>query len=84
MADVQVETFRPTGLLRIEESMSADSRLPEVEDFVPNGLLGCHLSDETSSSQDTPTHITSVAPSSPFRQNGLLDTLRVESGAYKM
>jgi hypothetical protein len=65
--------------------MSTDSRLPEAEDFVPNGLLGCHLTDETSSSsQDTPTNITSVAPSSPFRQNGLLDTLRAESGAYKM
>jgi hypothetical protein len=87
MADVQVKNFRPTGLLRIEESMGADSRLPEVEGFVPNGLLGCHLTDDTSlasSSQDTPTHITLVTPSSPFRQNGLLYTSRTESGAYRL
>jgi len=82
MADVHVETFRPTGLLRIEESVNADTGLPEVEDFVPNGLLGCPLVDEPSSSgHDTPTRFTSVAPSSPFRQNGLLGS-RVESGTH--
>jgi hypothetical protein len=80
MADVQVDTFRPTGLLKIEEAMCADSSLPEVEGFVSNGLLAY----EPSSIQDTPTQFTSVAPSLPFRQNGLLDPPREKSGTYKM
>jgi hypothetical protein len=84
MADVQAEAFRPTGLLHLEVSMGTDSGLPEVEDFVPNGLLGHQLADDTPSCQDTLTHFTSVAPSSPFRQNGLLDPSMSESGAYKM
>ena len=84
MADVHVKTFRPTSLLRFEEPMGADVALPEVESFVPNGLLGCHLADDPSSScQDMPTHVASVTPSSPFRQNGLLGPASNEPGAYK-
>jgi len=83
MADVHVKTFQPTSLLRFEEPMGADSALPEVESFVPNGLLGCPLADDPSSSrQDILTHVASVAPSSPFRQNGLLDPPSNEPGAY--
>jgi len=84
MTDVHVKTFRPTSLLRLEEPMGS-SALPEVESFVPNGLLGCHLADDdpSSSRQDMPAHVASVAPSSPFRQNGLLGPPSNEPGAYK-
>jgi len=84
MADVHVKTFQPTSLLRFEEPTGADSALPEVESFVPNGLLGCPLADDPSSSrQNTLTRVASVAPSSPFRQNGLLGPPSNEPGAYK-
>ncbi|KAI0256885.1 P-loop containing nucleoside triphosphate hydrolase protein [Lactifluus subvellereus] len=81
MADAQVETFRPTGLLQMNESMVADTALSGADSFVPNGLLGGHLANQPSSSiQDMSFHPTSVAPTSPFRQNGLLDLARAEPG----
>jgi chromosome transmission fidelity protein 18 len=84
MADIQVETFGPNSLLQIEETVDADIGHPGVEDFVPNGLLGCHLAKEPSSSnQDTPSHFTLVAPPSPFRPNGLFNSPNAEPGAYK-
>ena len=82
MADVHVKAFQPTSLLRFEEPTGDDSALPEVESFVPNGLLGCHLATSPSR-QDMPTHVASVAPSSPFKQNGLLGPPSNEPGAYK-
>jgi hypothetical protein len=85
MTDVHVKTFRPTNLLRLEEPMGVSSALPEVESFVPNGLLGCQLADDdpSSSRQDMLTHVASLTPSSPFRQNGLLGPPSNEPGAYK-
>ena len=62
--------------------MGDNSTLPEVESFVPNGLLGCHLATWPSR-QEMPTHVASVAPSSPFKQNGLLSLPSNEPGAYK-
>ena len=83
MTDVHVKTFQPTSLLRLEVPMGVGSALPEVESFVPNGLLGCHLADDepSSSCQNMPTHVASVAPSSLFRQNGLLGPPSNEPGA---
>ncbi|KAI0306397.1 P-loop containing nucleoside triphosphate hydrolase protein [Multifurca ochricompacta] len=76
MANAQVEAFRPTGLLQIEDS---DIGLPLSNSFVSNGLLGDPSSERPASSgQDTLPHCTSVAPTSPLRPNGLLDTTGVE------
>ncbi|KAH9966853.1 P-loop containing nucleoside triphosphate hydrolase protein [Russula dissimulans] len=70
MADVQVETLGTTSLLRVEDSMGRDDGFPNHEAFVPNGLLGCHLAnDPSSSSQSVPPQFTSVTPTFPFRQN---------------
>lgn len=85
MADAQVETFRPTGLLQVDESMAGDTALSARDSFVPNGLLEGHLVNQPSSSiQDMSLHPTSVPPTSPFRQNGLLDIARTEPGACSM
>ncbi|KAI0302221.1 P-loop containing nucleoside triphosphate hydrolase protein [Russula brevipes] len=81
MADIQVETFGPNSLLQIEETVDAEIGHPGVEGLVPNGLLGCHLAKEPSSSnQDTPPHFTLVAPPSPFRPNGLFNSPNAEPG----
>lgn len=66
----------PAGPLRIEEAMSANIGLPGLQGLGPNGLTGCHLANQPSSSQHS-------TPSSPVRRNGSLDSSRVEPGAYQ-
>jgi hypothetical protein len=67
----------PAGPLRIEEAMSANTRLPGLQSLAPTGLMDCHLANQSSSSGQHST------PSSPYRRNGSLDPSRVEPGAYK-
>ncbi|KAF8478472.1 P-loop containing nucleoside triphosphate hydrolase protein [Russula ochroleuca] len=68
--------FVSAGLLQIEET---NHGLPDLEGFVPNGLLNCHLANQASSSGQHKSP--NCTPSSPFRRNGSLDSPRVEPGA---
>ena len=74
MADVQTETFRPTGLLQIEESTGTDPISTMEESFVPNGLLGDLLAKHPLSD---PPHFMSTTTTS---LNGLSNSTSAESG----
>ncbi|KAH9981098.1 P-loop containing nucleoside triphosphate hydrolase protein [Lactifluus volemus] len=60
--------------------MDADIVLPAADGFIPNGLLGnhSHLTDQPLSDM-SPCSIL-VTPTSPFRQNGLLNSASAEAG----
>ena len=77
MADVQTETFRPTGLLQIEESTGTDPISTMEESFVPNGLLGDLLAKHPLSD---PPHFMSTTTTS---LNGLSNSASAESGEFQ-
>ena len=67
-----MEAFRPTGLLRVEESKVSDPASTMQDSFVPNGLLG------GLSAPDTPQHSLSTTTIS---KNRLSNLASVETGA---
>jgi len=83
MADAQVETFRPTGLLHIEEPTGTDPVFTMEDNFVPNGLLGSHFANQPPSfTPDNPPHFMSTTTAPPFRQDGVLGSASAETGGF--
>ena len=83
MADVQTETFRPTGLLQIEEPTGTDPVSIMEESFVPNGLLGDLLAKHPSSVPDDPPHFMSTATTTTTSQNRVSNLASAETGESK-
>ena len=77
MTNVQTETFRPTGLLQIEEPTGTDPVSTMEDSFVPNGLLEGHLAQPPTSIPDDPPHSMSTTTTS---QNGLSNLASAETG----
>ncbi|KAI0273411.1 P-loop containing nucleoside triphosphate hydrolase protein [Gloeopeniophorella convolvens] len=78
MANTQVDTFIPTGLLQtdtLQTTTTSDSIGSTFDSFVPNGLLSGSLLGSTSQSslftQETSNPMLNP-PASPLRPNGLL------------